>query len=130
LQEGRLADVRRADDGDLSGALAAYCDRVAMDDAGPAARRRQLAGDPFPDVGVRAAPVVRQLSEDRAQLADPLRAVLADEPALDHLHLRAMRHWYCEVSFDHAVHTQSRRYADALRRVPPLPPTRVLEAAD
>src|SRR5918999_161379 len=55
-------------------------------------RRVKLAVDPLADVRVRAAAVVRQLGEDRAQLADPLRAFLADESALDQLHLGAMGH--------------------------------------
>ncbi len=63
-----------------------------MDDARPGAGLPDLRVHPPPDVGVRAVPVAGQLGQDRAELADPLGALLADQAAPDHLHLRAMGH--------------------------------------
>jgi hypothetical protein len=92
LQERRLARVRRPDERDLRRPFTTDRDRITVDDPRPRSRRLQLGVHPLANVGVRAAPVVRKAREDRAQLADPLGAFLADEAALDHLHLRAMRH--------------------------------------
>ena len=69
-----------------------------MHDLLPRARRRQLALDPLPQVGVRAVPVAGQLGEDRAKLADPFGTVLAHEAALDQLLLGAMWHRHRDVT--------------------------------
>ena len=92
LQERGLARIRRADERDLCRAFAPHRDRVAMDDTLPRSRLLELTLDPLADVGVRAVPVARELAEDRAELANALCSLPADESALDDLHLRAMWH--------------------------------------
>src|SRR4029453_8085534 len=69
----------------------------------------------------------RQVSEDRAQLADALRSFFADEPALDHLHLRAMRHRH-RSSPSSQICGKVRETETRLssRPVPPLPWTLVV----
>src|SRR5205823_14039289 len=69
-------------------------DRVVVDNAGAGAGALDLCVDPLADVRIRTAPVARELVEDRPQLADPLGALLADEAALDHLHLGPVGHWH------------------------------------
>ena len=112
LQQRGLARVRRPDERDLRRALAPHGDRVAMHDLLARARRRQLALDPLPQVGVRAVPVAGQVGEDRAKLADPFGTVLAHEAALDQLLLGAMWHRHRDVHL---------RCRGGTRRVPPLP---------
>ena len=58
--------------------------------AGP--RVLDLRQQGLAEVRVRPVPVVGQLREQRADLADPLPPLLADQPALRHLRERAMRH--------------------------------------
>ena len=72
LEERRLADVRRADQRDLGGALAADGDRVAVDGARADARVLDLGEQRLAQVRVRPVLVVGQLGEQRADLADPL----------------------------------------------------------
>src|SRR4029453_11814116 len=72
--------------------------------------------DPLPDVGVRAVAIARELGEDRPELPDSLGAFLADEPALDHLHLRAMRPRH-RVTFLSRVREGGRTGARAVVRV-------------
>ena len=83
-----------------------------MHDPLPHARRVDLALDPLPQVGVGTVPVAGQLGEDRAELADPVGAVLAHEAALDQLLLGAMWHRHRDVHL---------RFGAGTRRVPPLP---------
>ena len=94
LEQRRLARVRRADERDLRHALPAHRDRVAVHDLLADARCLDLRVHPLADVRVRPVPVAGQLREDLPELPDPLGVVLADEPPLDELHLRAMRHWH------------------------------------
>src|SRR5262249_27931566 len=82
---------RRSDERDLRCAFPPHGDRVTMHHALPYARLVDLALDPLANVRVRPVAIARQLGADRAELADTLRPFLADEPALDHLHLRAVR---------------------------------------
>ncbi len=62
LQERRLADVRRPDQGDLGGAFAAHRDRVTVDGVRPDPRVLDLRQQPLAQVRVRTVPVVGQLA--------------------------------------------------------------------
>ena len=92
LQERRLADVRRPDERDLGGALAAHGDRIAMDRVRPDARVLDLGQEPLAQVGVRTVLVVGQLGEQGVDLADPLATLFARQSPLRHLGEGAMRH--------------------------------------
>ena len=92
LEERRLADVRRADERDLGGALAPDGDRIAVDRARPDAGVLDLGEERLAEVRVRTVPVVGQLGEERADLADPLPTLLADQSTLRDLGERPMRH--------------------------------------
>ena len=61
LQERRLADVRRPDEGDLGRPLAPDGDGVAMDGARPDPGVLDLGEERLAEVRVRTVPVVRQL---------------------------------------------------------------------
>ena len=97
LQERRLARVRRPDQRDLGRSFAANGDRVPVNDTGARARGVELAVHPLADVRVGAAAVVGEVGEDRPQLADALGSLLADESALDHLHLCSVGHGHCAL---------------------------------
>jgi hypothetical protein len=87
-----------------------------MDDTLARARLLELRLDPLPDVGVRPVPIAREIAEDRAQLADPFGSFFADQPALDHLHLRAMRHGH-RVTFLSSIREGARTGARGEVRV-------------
>src|SRR5262249_20002321 len=100
----------------LRRAFAPNGDRVTVDASLPHARLVDLRLDPLANVGVGPVAIAGQLGKDRAELTDSLRAFLADEPALDHLHLRAMRHRH-RVTFLSIVREGARAGARQRARV-------------
>ena len=92
LEERRFADVRRPDERDLGGAFAPNGDRITVDRAGADAGVLDLGQERLAEVGVRPVPVVRKLRQEGPDLADPVAPLLADQPALDDLGERPMRH--------------------------------------
>ena len=92
LEQRRLADVGRPDERDLRRALAPDGDRIAVDGARADAGVLDLGQQPLAQVRVWPVLVVRQLGQERVDLADPLPSLLARQSSLRHLGERAMRH--------------------------------------
>ena len=128
LEERRLPDVRRPDEGDLGRAFAPDRDRIAVDGARPDAgvldlgRAATCAGPRTVRSGSRAAP------RERLDLADPLAAFFSCQSTLRHLGEGPMRHRHRHLPSTAAGRRGAAQHVgcgERLASVPPLPSTLV-----
>ncbi len=134
LEQGRLADVRRADEGDLGRTFPPDGDRVAVHGARPDPGVLDLGEQRLAEIGVRTVLVVGQLGEEGADLADAIPALFPDESPLGDLGKRPMWHRHGTTPSNKIGGSArgARSPATATsgtRPFPPLPSTLVLEGA-
>ena len=121
LEQRRLADVRRPDERDLRRALAPDGDRVAVDGVRAHAGVVDLRQQRLAEVRVRTVLVVRQLREQRVDLADPVPAFFSYEPSLRHLGEGSMRHRHVDLPLINGDGAARAAFAAAAACVRPAP---------